>query len=423
MTSQHETWRRRHRKQLYAALIAAVCAVVVWTGVAYSMRGDSLQTLAEKLVAECAPGDPHAHELCYESLVPALYPRYTIAQIVVVVETILNLDPKYEYCHDLGHKIGARVVAEDPTKWMEAIHWDPPGSLCDGGYVHGLLAARFRSDVLTPAQIEQTIPDFKRACSPTADWKPTLYEQMNCFHAMGHLFMALTDYDAHASVALCSETIPVGLTEGARPCYSAVFMHVFDLKSPDQPRVLARLPFKPDTTSKIEAFCGTFSDPVVQGTCLSRSQPVFLPHLVDGTGIDAFCAPEVNPLEKKYCYARMYLKMTFAMMIKNSDMVLPCAQVSAAHQEACNAMIGVTILWQDPLTYASVAIQYCENNTAPGFAGACLKALASDSAYIYKKGSPEFNAFCSRFSGDALSTFLSYEKTSYLDIGLGDSVW
>ena len=410
-------------KKKYILAGAAIIAAIIWSGVFLNVRSSvsQLNGVAQEIIGRCAHGNRDAHAACYEGIIPALYPRFTVEQIAEMVRFILVSDPSYKYCHTLGHKIGERVVDEDPANWVRDIHLDPSGTLCEGGYLHGVLAERFKSDVLSASEITASIPDFKRACSPSSAWTPTPFEQMQCFHGMGHLYMYASDFDIPTSITLCNETIPADDREGPRPCYSAVFMQVFQATPEEEQSLLKHLPFKPDTMPKIKTFCATFSDPVVHGTCLSRSAPLF-PDLWEDIGADTFCSGEVNALEKRYCYARVYLKSTYQMLYYNKAADSPCLNVGPEHREACYAMTAITVLRQDLPKDIPDAINFCTNSTPTDLRDSCMTALASDSAYSFKKGTPEFNAYCKLFSGSAQQVCLHYEKTEYLDIGLGDNV-
>lgn len=417
---RHVGYDDRMRPRWIGVSLALLLLIGITTLGYRHVRDTSLRSVTAGIVSTCE-GRPGDRADCYEQIVPSLYPQYNVRQIAEVVREIQQSDPLYTYCHTLAHRIGERVVAEDPAQWVEAIHWDPPESLCEGGYLHGLLSARFSSEVLTDRELAETVPDFKRACSPANDWHPSLFEQMLCYHGLGHLYMYVTNDDVMRSVKLCDETQPPMLhKEGPRECYNAIFMQIFQARTPDQQELLKYLPFKPDLTN-VREFCRQYGDEELEGICLSRSFPLHT-ELLQGRGLNTFCSAQPNALERKLCYARVYMEMTYRMLIDREAARPKCGYLESEHQEACYAMSAITILRQDNSTNAPVAIGFCTNTVPPAFRDSCMKALASESAYEFKKGSPEFNGYCARFTDAALNVCMNYEKSEYLDIGLGETV-
>src|SRR6185436_1897936 len=114
-----------------------VLAMLVLIGTQYSKAGpnDVLQ-YAKAAVSQCSGEGDHA--ACYESVIPALYPKLSVAEIFNVVREVRREDQTYQFCHVLAHKIGERVVAEDPSKWVDAIPLNPADGLCSNGFVHGV---------------------------------------------------------------------------------------------------------------------------------------------------------------------------------------------------------------------------------------------------------------------------------------------
>ena len=412
--------RLNRKKIVYGGIVLVLLGGLFIVGKIVYMHTFQLNSIAAKIVQECGQVSSSDHEACYESVVPALYPRYTVAQIVDIVRVIQVLDTSYTYCHPLGHAIGERVVAENPSKWIDAIHLDPSGLLCAGGYLHGLLSGRFRGDVLTPAELTEALPDFKRACLASGTWDPTVFEQSECYHGMGHLYMYATEDNVLKSAELCDKTIPPALEkEGVRGCYNAIFMQIFDATSPDDKLLLQYLPLQPNSTNA-QAFCAMYHNLKLQASCLSRSIDLY-PASLAGEEINPFCSREINAVEETYCYVRIYIVMS-GTLIGGRTIVSSCSQVEPEHQEACYAMRAISILRQDSTTKASVAINFCTTISPDTFRDSCMTALASESAYEFKKGTPAFDAYCALFSGTAHQVCLHYEKTEYLDIGLGDNV-
>jgi len=132
-----------------------------------------------------------------------------------------------ENCHSLTHEIGYLAIKKykDFGKSV-SYNYD----ICGGGYLHGI----------TEHYLEDT-PDAKNKvyeiCTDPADG--------GCFHAIGHGFMLLNDYDVDKSVTDCKTLkTPKQITR----CGEGIFMENFDSNNtPDdqKPFLKAADPFYP----------------------------------------------------------------------------------------------------------------------------------------------------------------------------------
>ncbi len=141
-------------------LIVAVAAVVAIYGTTRSIGESSMPTtMAKRIVAECATvqGD---HGPCYETAVPALYPSMNMSQLFDVVRNIRTLDPSYQFCHVLAHKLGERAIASHPED----------GSLRDY-YARALYeSGQVTEAVAALESIEEIDPDWPNLHLRMASW-------------------------------------------------------------------------------------------------------------------------------------------------------------------------------------------------------------------------------------------------------------
>ncbi|MDP3645876.1 MAG: hypothetical protein Q8R25_02210, partial [bacterium] len=195
---------------------------------------------------------------CYEHEVPTLFPQYSIADIFGVIREIRRLDPSYQFCHVLAHKLGEAIVAEDPSKWLDAMSQNPPNSLCSNGFIHGVIVGRFRNDILDETSIQEAIPDFRRACeprsSPAGEWHPSRLDQAICYHGMGHLFTFITNADLRRALDICDAVGESDTGSFFRVCREGVFMQIYQPLEPDDFELVAQLPIKP-TKENYRRFC------------------------------------------------------------------------------------------------------------------------------------------------------------------------
>src|SRR3989344_3814855 len=215
------------KKSSIIFFFAALAALLMWFVLS------SRETALVKIVHDCAQARDRS--ACYEAEVPTLYPQLSVAQVFDIVREIRREDPSYQFCHVLAHKIGERVVAEDPERWIDAIPLNPPDGLCSNGFIHGVVGGRFRAEVLDDETLEKLIPDFSRACEPRKGWQPSSLDQAICYHGIGHLYMFVTDADIPKALSLCERTARGSDPERdfRRVCREGVFMQIYQPLEPD----------------------------------------------------------------------------------------------------------------------------------------------------------------------------------------------
>ena len=144
---------------------------------------------------------------CYDKQIPHLMdPPSTISmeEAFEITRIIQKSDPRYLYCHVLGHNVSAKEERKDPSKWKDIITRCPT-TMCNNGCLHGTIMARYQSETLTDPQIEKLIPDLKTVCEPRGSWRPLGIERGMCIHALGHLLMYTTDANLRKSSEVCKK--------------------------------------------------------------------------------------------------------------------------------------------------------------------------------------------------------------------------
>jgi hypothetical protein len=380
----------RHPVFIGAPLFIAVLALAVGT---FFMRANasSIGVIAQKIVADCSKieGD---HSACYESEVPSLYPKLSVPSIFDVVRKIRDLDPSYQFCHVLGHKIGERVVAEDPSKWVDAIPLNPPDGLCSNGFIHGVIAGRFSADVLNDATIQTFMPQFSIACEPHALWQPSGLDQAMCYHAMGHLFDFITNANLTKAVSLC-DTIghsPTG--DFTRVCHEGVFMQIFQPLEPDDYQLIAQMPLKP-TKNNVRQFCASYKTSSSVGACLRESWALFGPKIFDNGGVAAFCSGQPNADETEACFESASAIVGRTSLGDPQKAATTCNSFPSSEQLTCYSFVSEAVLEEDR-TQGEDAIALCKR--APSaIADACIQNLAQKAKFNFQIQSGELQQFCS----------------------------
>jgi hypothetical protein len=358
-------------------------------GAYYFLKGApaTADSTAQSIVEECAASGED-HSACYESLVPDLYPRLSVSEIFDLIRTIRQQDPSYQFCHVLGHKVGERVVAEDPNGWVDAISLNPFDGLCSNGFIHGVVGGRFRSEVLDDATIDKFLPDFIRACQARSDWQPSNLDRAICYHGMGHLFDFITNADIPKALTLCSRVAP---EDYRRVCIQGVFMQIYQPLEPDDYVLIDQMPVKP-TKENVRTFCAAYGTPIYVGSCLEESWPLFREEIMDGTGLRAFCSGQPDETETTECYISMSSIIGRMQLGKPEQVAAACMKLPQERQETCFSYSAQAVL-EESLADSSKAVALC--GMAPStIAQECVAELISHTGFTFGQNRELHTAFC-----------------------------
>lgn len=365
------------------ALAGVVLAGVYWAG--FGVRSVNAQAIVERCEGE---GDAAA---CYEREVPALYPEHTIQYLFDVIREVRTLDPSYQFCHVLAHKLGERVVAEDPAAWLDAIPLNPADGMCSNGFIHGVVGGKFRSEVLDGATIESLIPDFARACEDRPSWKPSELDKAICYHGMGHLYDFITDADLDRALGLCARTVG---EEYQRVCIEGVFMQIYQPLEPDDFALIARMPVSP-TKDTVRAFCASYEKDEFVGACLRESWPLFSEELLSGRGAQTFCSGQPSAAEDNKCYESVAAIVGRTSLGNPDKAITACRAFPTEQQEMCFASVAQATL-EENRDATSEAIAVCDQSGSQF----CLRTLAGRAEFIYGVDIVHKQRFCDALPSD-----------------------
>lgn len=349
-------------------------------------KSSSASLRAEGVVDLCSEegGD---RSMCYEREIPKMLPELSLTQVFDVIRKVRVLDPSYQFCHVLAHKLGERTVAEDPDSWIDAIPLNPVDGLCSNGFIHGVTGGRFRAEVLSKDTLEKLIPDFSRACAPRPTWSPSDLDRAICSHGMGHLYMFITDAEIPLALNLCEETMP---EEYRRVCREGVFMQIYQPLEPDDFLLIERMPVKP-TRETVRSFCARYEKDAYEGACLRESWPFFREEVMTGEGITEFCAGQPGRSEEVACYESSFA-LAGRLTLADPDVALRiCGAVGDAWKEMCYSSSARTFLEEDRMA-SQKAIDFCAIAPAP-YDTACLRNLVDTAVFIFGE-TPAYEAFC-----------------------------
>lgn len=376
------------RNLILVISVLALCAAIV-LGIR-ALRPASIAGLAAKIVGDCAHQADHA--ACYETEIPSLYPKLDVPAIFDIVRDIRKLDTSYQFCHVLGHKIGERVVSEDPSGWVNAIPLNPSDGLCSNGFIHGVVGGRFRAEVLDDATIQKFLPDFKIACAAHDRWQPSDLDRAICYHGMGHLFDFITNADIPKALSLCSSVAPENFK---RVCVQGVFMQIYQPLEPDDYALIEQMPLKPSTTT-VARYCRHFaSDPMAEGSCIEESWPLRTRQILDGTGVAGLCALEPNAEETDSCYIAMSSIIGRLNLGSSGGAAAAsaCDKFPSERQAQCYAYSAEAVL-EESRADASPAIALCTRAASPETQSQCLSMLIQHASFMFGTNRSQMSGFC-----------------------------
>lgn len=367
--------------------LAAVFAVPI-----FLLSGTDTSGLAKDVVQECSGRDSDA-SACYEDALSALYPTISLTDIFDIIRKVRVDDPAYQFCHVLAHKLGERVVAEDPDAWLDAIALNPPDGMCSNGFIHGVIGGRFRAEVLDDATLETLLPDFKKACEPRENWRATELDRAICYHGMGHLFVFITDADIPKALGLCEQSAPFDVR---RVCVEGVFMQIYQPLEPDDFELLKRLPSIPDAET-YRAFCAAFGRSDYAGACLREAWPLYREEILAGSGAVRFCSGQPSSVEENNCYVTVSA-IIGRMSLGGDDSSAACRAFPSSRQLGCFESVARAVLEEDR-TAAPGAVAVCEMAGDP-IARQCLERLMLTRAFMFGDDARLNRAFCAAFPAD-----------------------
>ncbi len=372
---------------MYKLLVTAL-TVCVFAGI-YAFVPHSTEAIARSIVTECASGESQS---CYEHVVPKLYPRLSVTQIFDVIREIRRIDPGYQMCHAVAHRIGELVVEQHPDTWFTQLSKGPSDGMCSNGYMHGVMVGRFDNFSLTEAELTKIIPDFRNACVARDDWSPTPLDRGICYHGLGHLYVITTKADLHASIKLCEATAKNESEDFFKICAEGVFMQIYQPLDPEDFELI-RLLKNPPTKETYRAFCAQYADPVVEGACLREAWPFFRDAVLAGTAVETLCANQPNDTELTNCIGTL-ATITGRLLLDTPDRVITsCMAFPEELRHVCFRTSAQAVVEEDRAQGAK-AIALCQR--AGAYADQCLSHLAARAGFIFSQ-TPKRSQFCDEF--------------------------
>lgn len=350
--------------------------------------------IAAAIVARCVGAD--YRPTCYESEVPQLLNKgFSFEEAFSVAIAIQLLDRSAEYCHNIGHRLGATEVAKDPALWKEVARRAPLGKCLNGG-MHGAFQERFKEESLTSEQLPAFVAEMKGFCNPHVDFPSSAIDLAMCAHGLGHLFVFVADGEVGEALPLCTaiefESSPdVSSSSLEMSCYDGLFMQLFE---PHEPEDHALIAGKEQTASTVEAFCNSFTG-LAKSACMARSVSLFAKEYPGSfKGLD--CAELDDVRQKNACRStqlRLFARDTF-LDVEAADVY--CALEEPGRRGWCYAAAG---------SYAFMAgydydapFAFCGHAGSDEVVGQCYRTLAEIIPFMFRTNQRERESLCRRLA-------------------------
>lgn len=345
-----------------------------------------LQNWAQEVLAKCR-GEKYKPG-CYDREIPKLMDYISMEDAFGVTKIIQDEDKNYPYCHVLGHKLSAREIQKDPSKWKDVVSRCPSG-VCSNGCIHGGFQERFRAENFTDEEIINLKPDLTDLCEARANWQPTGLEQASCYHALGHLTMYLTSADINKATRLCEETaIKKDGRNFSQLCFDGAFMQIYQ---PLEPEDFALIKDKEVKKETVDSFCANFEGKR-KASCLSESWPLFGAEIQQPEGLIKFCSKE-EAQEQGRCFEGMLYVLTAQFNFDSQKIHDFCLGLPDDKQGKCFANSASRMIETD---YRNIdnSVKLCLNSQTDINQDACFSELLKYSTYNFHVGSEQFLKLC-----------------------------
>ncbi len=338
---------------------------------------------------------------CYDTEIPKLMDYISMEEAFKVTSIVQDEDKSYPYCHVLGHKLAAREIDKDPSKWKDVVSRCPSG-VCSNGCIHGGFQERFRAENFTDQQIQALKPDLINLCEDREAWHPTGLEQGSCYHAIGHLTMYLTSADIKKATALCEE---IGIKKDGRDfsslCFDGAFMQIYQ---PLEPEDFALIKGKEVTKEVVSSFCSQFGARQ-KASCISESWPLFSPEIETPQGLINFCSMEEISQQSR-CFEGMLYVLTAEFNFESQKIHDFCLGLPNNRQARCFADSASRMIETD---YRNIdkSVEFCSNSQTEANKQVCFAELVKFSTFNFHVNSPEFLKLCNALPGNWKTQCLS----------------
>ena len=381
---------KHKKKKSYRYLLLVIISITILLSffciswfINYEIQPIPLKKYAKDILTFCKRSSNS--EICYNSAIPKLMDKpssLSMEEVFQVTKAIQKTDTTYIFCHVLGHTISAKETKKNPADWQNVVARCPQG-ICSNGCIHGAFQERFRKEALSDIEIETHKKEFTTVCQTSS--LTSRLAKGSCTHALGHLFMYISNADIKKSVTLCDEIAK----NSADICYDGTFMQIFQPLESEDYWLIRNIHI---TKNNVYTFCSQF-EPQVKLSCWRESWPLHLKQIMQPKGLEDFCNTLDIPLQNR-CFNSLFYIIPVQLHFTAEKIVPYCMRLSKNLQAECLGIAAVRFI-QNDYTNADVAIRFCKNITSTQLQYSCFTTLSHYASFIFPTDGQLLQRFCS----------------------------
>lgn len=357
----------------------------------YAKKTKSVERYANDVMKACSSAK--SKQACYDEVIPQLMARISLEEVFAVTNSVQQRDPTYVYCHILGHRVAAQEVVKNPEQWQSVI----PTCLratnsCSAGCIHGAVQEKYKAEILSESDMRDAIAQLREVCATNDRWDFTPLQQINCYHALGHLGMYVTGGDIKKSLSFCKEVAePENENLLTESCYSGAFMSIFQPFEQEDKNLVA---LKAPSRDTLRSFCMGYEG-TERAACWREGRPLFSPDIYTPDGLQKFCAG--IPLSAdglKQCYVSVISAVTSDKNHDKDFLKSFCNGMSTdAVRDACVNIVASRMVQTNPW-FIHDAVSWCSFAHDTGSSDGCYTMLAHYARVLFHPASADLFAYC-----------------------------
>jgi hypothetical protein len=371
------------KKNILIGILILTAILLLRNFGATNIFNSGISGISDRMIRKCLRAGPS----CYDNEIPKLMNKLSMEDTFRVAAEVQKKDLNYPYCHVLGHKLAAIETKKDPSSWKDVIGRCPSGT-CSNGCVHGAFQEKFRTEFMSDTEIESAKSELADICEPREGFNPSDLSRASCYHALGHLFMYITQADINKSVSLCQEMIKSKNSLGV--CYDGAFMQIYQ---PLEAEDFALIKGKEIGKSDVKSFCAPFSG-TVKSSCIVESWPLFFDEITTPDGVVRFCNM-VPSEDRQDCFKDIFYILPVQFLFNLEYISSFCNEFDMPLSGGCYSMTASRILEID-VNNKKKAVDFC-SQAPENEREVCFAELVILSDFVFLKDSGDFNEFCGFF--------------------------
>ncbi len=290
-------------------------------------------------------------ENCYAREFGALTKKTSFEHAVLTLNALQKVDEQARGCHFIAHNISTAATEIDPSRWKELVGKVPPDA-CSGGYLHGVLEARYKIDDAFVLDAK-TVPQI---CALTIRNNKDARDG-NCAHIMGHLLLVETGAHIDEAIKICA-ALPKKMQF---ECHSGVFMENETRGNLVAHKIAKHLPWNKETVAEQERICGKYTGAAYLGCWRELSHMIASVFQDDPNLLYQRCSKGKSQESIDECYEHGLSIISHTSHFRNETSALFCQPYIVDDEKywgCVNRVIGSLI--KSTPEFSTRAIGYCK---------------------------------------------------------------